>query len=150
MHASPSTARVSVRPATMQDAAQLAELCGQLGYPSTTEEVERRLRLILPDQESAVFIAESGGNVVGWIDVFISRLVETDQHAEIGGFVVDESCRSQGVGRLLLERAEEWARAEGCLVMTLRSNVIRERAHAFYENLGYSVVKTQKAFRKTL
>lgn len=150
MHASPSAAHVTVRLATMQDAARLAELCGQLGYPSTTEEVERRLRLILPDQESAVFIAESGGNVVGWIDVFVSRLVETDQHAEIGGFVVDEGCRSQGVGRLLLERAEEWARAEGCSVMTLRSNVIREKAHTFYQNSGYAVVKTQKAFRKTL
>ena len=88
--------------------------------------------------------------MVGWIDVFMSRLVEADQHAEIGGFVVDEGCRAQGVGRLLLERAEEWARAEGCVVMTLRSNVIREQAHAFYQNSGYTVVKTQKAFHKTL
>lgn len=150
MHASPSTARVSVRLAMMQDAARFAQLCGQLGYPSTTEEVERRLRWILPDKESAVFVAESGGNVVGWIDVFLSRLLETDQHAEIGGLVIDQGCRSQGVGRLLLERAEAWAREKGCRAVTLRSNVIRERAHAFYEAHGYTVIKTQKAFRKTL
>jgi hypothetical protein len=34
--------------------------------------------------------------------------------------------------------------------MSVRSNVIRERAHAFYERHGYIHFKTQKAFRKPL
>jgi hypothetical protein len=34
--------------------------------------------------------------------------------------------------------------------MGLRSNVIREKAHAFYEKLGYRLIKTQKCFRKGL
>ena len=42
-------------------------------------------------------------------------------------------------------RARKAARPSG-----LRSNVIRERAHAFYERHGYTHVKTQKAFRKQL
>jgi len=32
----------------------------------------------------------------------------------------------------------------------VRSNVTRERAHAFYGRLGYETVKTQRVFRKTL
>jgi GNAT superfamily N-acetyltransferase len=50
----------------------------------------------------------------------------------------------------LLSRAEEWARENGCRAIGLRSNAIRDRAHAFYERHGYAHVKTQKAFRKQL
>ena len=34
--------------------------------------------------------------------------------------------------------------------MSVRSNVIRERAHQFYERTGYEHYKTQKSFRKPL
>jgi hypothetical protein len=34
--------------------------------------------------------------------------------------------------------------------MSVRSNVIRDRAHKFYERQGYEHYKTQKAFRKPL
>lgn len=145
------SARVVVRPVTIADVPRLAELCGQLGYASTIQDIEQRLRLIQPDEKAIVFVAEQpGGQVVGWVHVFVHRTIEVDPSAEIGGLVVDESCRSKGVGRLLMERAERWAREKGCLAVTLRSNVIRERAHAFYENLGYTVIKAQKAFRKVL
>ncbi len=151
MSVRPSPAHLVVRAATIADVPRLAELCGQLGYPSTIQEVEQRLRLVQPDDEAAVFVAEQpGGQVVGWVHVSISRTIEVDPSAEIGGLVVDQSRRSEGVGRLLMERAEAWAREKGCTAVTLRSNVIRERAHAFYENLGYTVIKTQKAFRKVV
>jgi GNAT superfamily N-acetyltransferase len=73
-----------------------------------------------------------------------------DPRAEVAGLVVDASCRSRGIGAMLMARTEEWAREHGCAAVTLRSNVIRERAHRFYERLGYQIVKTQKSFRKTL
>ena len=46
--------------------------------------------------------------------------------------------------------AEAWAAARGYDVMRLWSNVVRERAHRFYEELGYEHVKTSKVFRKAL
>jgi len=39
---------------------------------------------------------------------------------------------------------------KSCRAIGLRSNVIRERARAFYERHGYQHFKTQKAFRKDL
>ncbi len=57
---------------------------------------------------------------------------------------------SAGAGAKLLQAAEEWARKRGCKGMNVRSNVIRERAHKFYEANGYEHYKTQKAFRKPL
>ena len=64
--------------------------------------------------------------------------------------VVAEGQRSLGAGARLLAAAEEWARKRGCKGMSVRSNVIRERAHKFYERNGYEHYKTQKSFRKPL
>lgn len=141
---------VRVRAATLADAAALAPLSGQLGYPATPEEIALRLRRILDDAEHAVFVAEAGGRIAGWVHVFVSRTVEAHARAEIGGLVVDEAARSQGIGRALMAHAEAWAREKGCEAVGLRSNVIREQAHAFYERLGYRLIKTQKCFRKAL
>jgi GNAT superfamily N-acetyltransferase len=141
----------TVRPAQFSDALAVARLSGQLGYPATTQEIETRLCAVEGNLEHAIFVAEGvGGDVVGWVHIFLLRSLETGTRAEVGGLVVDEAHRSQGAGRQLLERAEEWARGSGCRSIGLRSNVIRERAHAFYERLGYRVIKTQKAFRKEL
>jgi GNAT superfamily N-acetyltransferase len=63
---------------------------------------------------------------------------------------VDEKRRSAGTGRKLLQVAERWAAERGCKSVSVRSNVIRERAHEFYLRNGYEHFKTQKAFRKPL
>jgi GNAT superfamily N-acetyltransferase len=140
-----------IRAAQASDHARMAELAGQLSYPSTPEEIARRLQGIQQTAEAAVFVAElAGGEIAGWIAVFVYRTVEADARAEVSGLVVDERFRSQRVGEHLLARAEEWAREKGCQAIGLRSNVIRERAHAFYERHGYTHVKTQKSFRKQL
>lgn len=142
---------VRVRPATLADIASMAELSGQLGYPSTPQQVEARLRRIGGDAEHAAFVAElPNGKIAGWIHLFVMQTIESDPRVEVAGLVVDENFRSQGAGRLLLERAEHWTRERGLREVGLRSNVIRERAHAFYERQGYRVIKKQKSFRKIL
>jgi GNAT superfamily N-acetyltransferase len=141
----------TIRPARAHDHARVAELAGQLSYPATTEEIAQRLQGLQRTAEAAVFVAEQeSGEIAGWIAVFVYRTVEADARAEVSGLVVDERFRSQKVGAHLLARAEEWARANGCQAIGLRSNVIRDRAHQFYARHGYAHVKTQKAFRKQL
>ncbi len=140
-----------VRLARLKDTARIAELCGQLGYPSTREQVDERLHAIQGANEHAIFVAElAEGEIVGVLEVFVMRTIESDPRAEVAGMVVAEHCRSHGVGQVLLDRAEAWAREHWCSTIGLRSNVIRERAHGFYERHGYRVVKTQKTFRKSL
>lgn len=140
--------QVTIRLASAGDVERIAALCQQLGYPSSHEQVRRRLRQ-LQDEGHAVYVAEqSDGYVVGWVHVHTRELVVTDRQAEIEGLVVDESHRRHGVGRLLMERAEQWAREKGCGVIQLRSNIIRKDAHIFYERIGYSNVKAQLTFRQ--
>ncbi len=146
-----NTASFTIRSVTAADAPQLAPLATQLGYPSTAEQVAERLREIFEDAAHAILVAENKERrIAGYIEIFPFRTIGSEQRVEIASLVVDESCRSQGVGRLLMDHAENWARARGFKEIGLRSNVIRERAHQFYENLGYRVNKTQKSFRKTL
>jgi len=139
-----------IREALPQDYARIAELAGQLSCPSTPDEIAKRFDGMRHSDEHAVFVAQLGNEIAGWLAVFVYRVVEADARAEISGFVVDERYRSQRVGMHLLARAERWAREKGCRVIGLRSNVIRDRAHAFYERRGYQHVKTQKSFRKDL
>jgi GNAT superfamily N-acetyltransferase len=143
--------QVTVRPASLNDAERLAVLCGQLGYPSSEEEIRRRLEPIGQDERHAVYVAESpGGQVVGWIHAYLRPLLEEDLQAEIGGLVIDEAWRNYGIGQRLLQQAEQWAQEQGCWAVHVRSNIIRERAHRFYQRLGYSSIKTQLSFRKVL
>src|SRR5271170_2712827 len=140
-----------IRAAQVSDHTRMAELAGQLSYPSTHEEIARRLQGMNGSADAAVFAAElETGDIAGWIAVFVYRTVEADARAEVSGLVVDERFRSQRAGERLLARAEQWAREAGCRAIGLRSNIIRDRAHAFYERRGYAHVKTQKAFRKQL
>jgi len=140
-----------IRIARPEDYARMAELAGQLGYPSTADQVAKRLSGLNTTGEHAVFVAQLPDRMIaGWIGAFIYRCVEADARVEISGLVVDERFRSHAVGRALLERAEAWAREKGCSATSLRSNVIRDRAHKFYEREGYEHTKTQKSFRKKL
>jgi GNAT superfamily N-acetyltransferase len=145
------TQGVSVRRARISDAPQIAELSGQLGYPTTAAEITKRMRKLKPASQNALFVAESrDSGVVGWTHVSVTHLVEVGTRAELNGLIVAEGQRSLGAGARLLEAAEGWARKHGCPSMSVRSNVIRDRAHKFYERQGYEHYKTQKAFRKTL
>lgn len=138
-----------IRKARMRDAARIGALSKQLGYASSTKQIESRLRSLLHGAGHAVLVAMiPGGEVVGWIHAFSRRLVEGDVHAEIGGLVVDERFRGRGIGALLLRRAEQWAHKRGLNTVYLRTNVIRKDAHAFYERLGYKRIKTQHAYLK--
>ncbi|HVS74989.1 MAG TPA: GNAT family N-acetyltransferase [Candidatus Acidoferrales bacterium] len=142
---------VRIRRAEERDAAALAVLATQLGYPTTPEEALQRLRMLSAPELHAVFVAETaGGAVAGWVHVSANHLIESEARAEVNGLIVDERHRSAGAGKLLLDEAERWAREHGCSAVNLRSNVIRERAHQFYLRNGYEHYKTQKAFRKKL
>jgi GNAT superfamily N-acetyltransferase len=143
--------KLNIRRAKHSDAARLAELSGQLGYPATKEQMEQRLGRLKPASEHAVFVADSPDcEVIAWLHVSVEPLLEVEMRAEVNGLVVAEGRRSQSAGARLLESAEEWARRHGCSLMSVRSNVIRKRAHKFYQRNGYEHYKTQKAFRKRL
>lgn len=142
---------VRIRRARASDVARIADLCSQLGYPVTVREMSARLKQTMRDHDAACFVAEdAAAGVIGWIHVSVTPLLEVERRTEVNGLVVDEQVRSRGAGALLLRAGEKWARGKKCKGMSVRSNVLRERAHGFYLRNGYEHYKTQKAFRKAL
>ena len=142
-------APVAIRPARTSDAEALAGLSGQLGYAGTAEEMRARLE-VMEAAGSVVYVAETDGGVVGWIALRGDVSLEAGPLAEISGLVVDETCRGRGIGAELTAEGERWARERGYPRIRVRSRVARERAHRFYERLGYRERKTQKVLDKTL
>ncbi len=140
-----------IRPAQLDDAPTLAALAGQLGYPTTPEEMTARLQALAGDDHHVVFVTvEADGQVVGWVHVYLCPLLIAGPEAEIGGLVVDQAHRSRGIGARLVREAGEWARVRDCAGLTVRANVVRERAHAFYRRLGFREVKVQRVFYRSL
>jgi GNAT superfamily N-acetyltransferase len=142
----------SVRPARVEDAARLTDLSVQLGYPVSQAAVQQCLEgEILPHPDHALFVAETAdGEVIGWAHAYIRALITDPPNIELGGLVVDERYRSCGVGAKLVQRVENWARGRGVEAVFVRSNLKRERAHKFYQHIGYTVLKTSLTFHKWL
>ena len=142
---------VTLRRARAADADAVAELSEQLGYPIPADTVRTRLGKFVEDPDHVVLVAEQRGQVCAWVHAHVQQSIElAEPRGEIMGLVVSRDVRRAGIGRLLMEEAERWARDRGLDLMVLRSNVQRAESHAFYPAIGYEHFKTQAAYRKRL
>ncbi|MBK7876848.1 MAG: GNAT family N-acetyltransferase [Planctomycetes bacterium] len=139
-----------IRLARPDDAARIAELAGELGYPAAPEQVVERLAELAQRAEHAVFVLEEAAIVQAFVHVEHVHALVSAPHVEVAALVVASVVRSRGHGRALLEHAQAWARARGVTTLRLRSRSSRERAHAFYRRAGYVVTKTQLCFERGL
>ena len=62
-----------------------------------------------------------------------------DCYIKIAMLVVDEDYRGKGIGKILIQEAEKWAKLRDITTITLNSGNREERksAHDFYQHLGY-------------
>jgi GNAT superfamily N-acetyltransferase len=147
----PRKHQLRIRSAVPADAAAVARLSDQLGYPVAAQALAARLQGLLASEEQAVYVAAEGeAEVVGWIHGAEQVLVESGPRCEILGLVVDEAARRGGIGRQLVQAVERWALARGLPEVSVRSAVSRAESHPFYEQLGYNRVKSQHVYRKRL
>ena len=97
-----------------------------------------------------VLVAELDGEVVGVCQVMVFQHF---QHTgawccELESVHVRSDLRSQGIGRQMIQAAEELARDRGCYRMQLTSRNVREDAHRFYRTIGYE--QNSQGFKKLL
>jgi predicted N-acetyltransferase YhbS len=130
---------VSLRPAGPDDAADVAALLVELGYPDNeVDVVERRLAMWARDPAGVVLLAQLDGRVVGTVAVTAIPYLEREGcWGRIVALVVSAECRGQGVGRQLVDAAEAAARDLGCVAMEVSSSRARTGSHPFYRTLGY-------------
>lgn len=94
----------------------------------------RQLRYHLVHPRNALLVAELGGKLVGAALLLLRRI---GRSARLYSIAVAESARGRGIGRLLLARCEEVARAAGAERLALEVRVDNEPALGLYRDMGY-------------
>ncbi|GBQ28807.1 GNAT family N-acetyltransferase [Gluconacetobacter azotocaptans] len=125
---------VSLRPALVQEAKSLTELClrskAVWGYDAAFLDACRNELEISPDDilSSLVYVAENDGSVVG-----VARVTFHGETAELEKLFVDPAFRNLGAGHVLFAWAVVTARAHGALTMHIESD---PGAAEFYRRMG--------------
>jgi GNAT superfamily N-acetyltransferase len=127
-----------IRQATSADASAIKKLLIQLGYPQLTVDQTNQKISTYSQENYALLVIEAEENVAGfislhWFDIFHSM----GKIGRMSAFCVDESYRSQGLGKQLLKAAEDFLIAQGCNKLEVTSNEKRIRTHKFYADCGY-------------
>jgi GNAT superfamily N-acetyltransferase len=129
---------ISVRDASPNDAEAIARLCTQLGYPLESRIVPGRLARLASDPNARSLVAEKAGEVTGLATVHLRYTLNHETPiAQLTLLVVDEANRTHGIGRVLVNAAEEWSRSRGAKRLVVTTALQRTDAHAFYEKLQF-------------
>ncbi len=134
---------LEIRKATIDDIPLVLQLYAQKdidnGVILSIKEANRIFRKFQLYPEYFLFIGIINNSIVGTFELLIM-----DNLAHMGrpsgiveDVVVDSKYRSKGIGRKMMEYAMDFCREKRCYKLALSSNIHREDAHKFYENLGF-------------
>jgi GNAT superfamily N-acetyltransferase len=128
---------IALRPASAADAERIAALFTEEGYPAGPSDIVARLERFASPY-STVSVADSGGEVLGFVAVhLLPRFEHDDRIARVLALVVDAGVRERGVGHLLMAEAERIATAAGAAFIEVTAGHHRPDAQRLYETLGY-------------
>jgi ribosomal protein S18 acetylase RimI-like enzyme len=138
-----------IREVAVADSEAIARLVSELGYPTSTSQMQRRLQAILNDDDYHTLVACEGGEIVGFVGTRSGPLYEDDGlYGQIMALAVAPNHQRRGIGRVLLRSAESMLAKRGARILVVTSGNHRADAHAFYENCGYSF--TGRRYKKSL
>jgi GNAT superfamily N-acetyltransferase len=151
-------AELAVRSATAADLSAVVDLLTQLApgwqrhLPARTPDDVDQIawREILNTGRRITVVAELDDMVIGLADVLVvpTLLDGVRPHGIVDVLVVDADVRGRGIGKALMREVHARAKAQGCVRMELLSSKGLDRAHAFYDALGYNA--TAEGFRADL
>jgi GNAT superfamily N-acetyltransferase len=134
---------VLVRKVTSGDVSDVLALYAQPdiddGQVLSLPEAMRILARFARYPDYTLYVAEQDGRIVGSFALLI-----VDNLGHLGApsgivedVVVDPALHGRGIGQAMMQFVLERCREKRCYKVTLSSNAKRERAHAFYEQLGF-------------
>jgi N-acetylglutamate synthase-like GNAT family acetyltransferase len=131
-----------IRPATLSDTQAVKELFQELiGRPLSDEDVINRMRYVQNSPIDSLFVYDLNNKIIGLLAFRIrENIEENSRFGEISVIVVKSESRKKGIGKKLMEYAEQVAHEKGCIGTWLVSGFGREeQVHPFYKELGYKI-----------
>ena len=89
---------------------------------------------------AGIFVAESGGEVLGYIS---TRLDRESGKGRIPNLAVAANARGRGIGRGLIEHALEYFRAEGMALAVIETMASNPIGQSLYPSCGFEEVGRQ-------
>jgi GNAT superfamily N-acetyltransferase len=132
----------SIRDANELDIPALTELINELGYPTTVDELTLRFNHIGQHPDYRTLVITVGQTVAGMAGLLKSYWYEKNgMYVRVLAFVVANSHRKKGLGKLLMDAVETWAKAidANAIILTSGNRDERKPAHLFYQSLGYQI-----------
>ncbi|MES2778195.1 MAG: GNAT family N-acetyltransferase [Bacteroidota bacterium] len=131
-----------IRDGEPADIFALADLMNELGYKTTADEMKMRFEPIHNHHDYKTLVALIDKTIVGMAG--LSRNYSYEQngtYVRVGALVTSTRFRQRGVGKHLMEAAENWARDIGSKKVLLNCGNRDERivAQNFYKKIGYEV-----------
>jgi aminoglycoside 6'-N-acetyltransferase I len=90
---------------------------------------------------------------IGFVELSVRAYAEgcdTQQVAYVEGWYVVPECRGQGVGRALIQAAEDWGRSQGCTELASDAEADNEVSRLAHGAVGFTDVGLVRCFRKDL
>jgi aminoglycoside 6'-N-acetyltransferase I len=150
----------TVRQAQISDQHDLAKMRELLWPDSSIEEHRKEVDAVLRTGRygtlpMAILVSQDeDGALTGFLEVGLRSHADGCDTAQPVGFVegwfVHEAFRRQGIGKALMQFAEEWARSHGCQEMASDTWIDDERSQRTHQALGFEVVDRCVHFRKTI
>jgi GNAT superfamily N-acetyltransferase len=131
-----------IRKATLDDVKNILNIYAEALDNGKVITVEKAQEIFLKQQQYPnyqVFIALYEQQTVG---TFALLIMENMAHNGTPSAVVEDvgilpAMQGKGIGKLMMKFALKYAKEKGCYKMSLSSNLRREKAHQFYESLGF-------------
>lgn len=140
---------VIIRECKIQDYAYIALLNrNEMGYNYPNEETRKKLLQLLNDVNHKIYVAIMDNQTVGYVHACNYDLLYAPHMKNIMGIAVSSEFRNNGIGKMLMNEIEKWARETGASGVRLVSGATRTEAHLFYSSCGYTSRKEQKNFIK--
>jgi GNAT superfamily N-acetyltransferase len=140
---------MEIRACTPDDSAAVSTLLGELGYIVSIRQAAEQVAELSKTGADPIFLALADGQVLGLLALHLCRMLQyPNPIARVTALVVDRRARRRGVGKLLMQHAEQVGSAAGCEFVELTSAMDRAEAHAFYRSIGYE--PNSLRFRKPL
>lgn len=140
---------VEIREAIPEDAQAISLLNEfQMGYKYSITETREKIVQLSSGKTDKIFVAVMDGNVVGYVHANDYDTLYIPRMKNILGIAVDEDYKHQGIGHMLMNAVEAWAKESNAKGIRLVSGITRTTAHKFYENCGFSEGKQQINYKK--